>query len=251
MDRYKLIYDWVPESSPRVLDIGCGNGNFTKWLTGKAPDVVGLDHNVSQVTEAIASFDGISGVAASAEDLPFPTSTFDAVIMSDVLEHLDNPGNALQEALRVLSDDGVLITSLPNTGPLAVLDGDNIVNRFVWMISRLRIPKSRGTDGAPRHFYDGFVFRKHRHFGKREIEEMLNGAGLIERHFYGGGLLWPLCYLLEKVLEVFFKKSLVRSDYRILRRIRALDLRTGMGKWSYNLIVAIRKAGITQRETQS
>lgn len=241
MDRYKLIYDWLPDNCARVLDIGCGNGNFTKWLSGKSAVVVGLDHNSSQVSEAVASFSDIRGVSASAENLPFGDSTFDAVIMSDVLEHVDSARNALHEALRVLADDGLLITSLPNSGPLAILDGDNIVNRFVWLISKMRIPKRCFSGKGAGHFYDGFVFHRHNHYGRREVEEMLNGAGAIDRHLYGGTFLWPLCYLLEKVLEVFLKRSLVRTDYRALRRIRALDLSASFGSWSYNLIVSIRK----------
>ena len=248
MDRYKLIYDWLPQGCTRVLDIGCGNGNFTQWLTHKASVVVGLDHNDRQVSEAV-SFKGLNGVAASAEDLPFADSTFDAVILSDVLEHVDSAQKALHEAIRVLSDDGILITSLPNTGPLAVLDGDNIVNRLVFLLSKLRIPKRCAEDGSSRHFYEDFVFHRHRHYGMRDISRMLGNSARIQKHSYRGTLLWPLCYLVEKILEVFFKRPLVETDYRLLRRLRAMDFQMGIGNWSYNLVVAIEK--VTQCETQS
>ena len=45
MDRYALLYDWLPEGGP-VLDVGCGNGIFTQWLAKKASPAYGMDHQL-------------------------------------------------------------------------------------------------------------------------------------------------------------------------------------------------------------
>ncbi len=237
MDRYRLIYDWVPEGVGRLLDIGCGNGVFTQWFRRKAREVYGTDHNGGQLAWAREHFPGLELVTAAGETLAFPDGHFDVVIMSDVLEHMDDDRRGLHEALRVLRPGGLLIISLPNRGPLAILDGDNLVNRFVAFLAWLRIPKGGGRG----RFYEGFQFRKHRHYGLRELLALIGDAARVEQVYYGGVLLWPLAYLVEKILEVFFKRPLVTRDYRRLRRLRAWDFRRGIGRWSYNLIVALRK----------
>jgi SAM-dependent methyltransferase len=48
-----------------------------------------------------------------AHDIPFGDSTFDAVILAEVLEHLFDDARSLREARRVLKDDGLLVVSVP------------------------------------------------------------------------------------------------------------------------------------------
>ena len=55
MDRYKLLYDWLPDSGP-TLDVGCGNGIYTQWLAQKAAPAVGVDHNVPNLQWAKQEF---------------------------------------------------------------------------------------------------------------------------------------------------------------------------------------------------
>jgi SAM-dependent methyltransferase len=241
IDRYRLIYDWVPRDSGRLLDIGCGNGIFTRWLVDRARLVTGCDHNPDLVEQARRECPGIEAVQSCGESLPFESGRFDVVVMSDVLEHMDDDTVAVREALRVLCPNGLLLISLPNRGPLAVLDGDNLVNGLVRMLGCLRIPRGRNADGSRRHLFQGFTYRKHRHYGIDDLKRLLGPSCEVERVYYGGILLWPLAYLVEKFCEVFFKRPLVQTDYRLLRRLRALDFRLNIGRWSYNLVVAARK----------
>lgn len=243
IDRYRLIYDWIPAGAERVLDVGCGNGLFTQWLGRKARFVAGTDHNAGQIRQAREGARGGVFVVAEGERLPFATGSFDAVVMSDVLEHMRDDREALREAWRVLTPGGRLLISLPNRGPLAWLDGDNLVNGLVWGISRLRLPRRGRTGGGKRFLYEGFVFRRHRHYGLRDLDRLLGGKGRIERRYYGGTFVWPLAYLIEKAIEVFGGKPLVATDYRLLRRLRGADFRIRLGHWSYNLVVAVAKPG--------
>lgn len=241
IDRYRALFDRVPDSAGSILDIGCGNAVFTQWFARKAPFVVGVDHNAANLSGPAREFPAIHLTAVAAEALPFPDGAFDVVVMSDVLEHVDNDRAALAEALRVVAPNGLLLVSLPNRGPFQCLDGDNVINRLVWMISRLRIPRGRAADGSRRHFFDGFRFVRHRHYSLRDLREILPGDARVRDTAYGGTLLWPLCYLLEKAAEVFLKWSIVDSDYRLLRRLRGLDFRISLGPLSYNLLVAVEK----------
>lgn len=242
MDRYRLILDWVPDGTGRILDIGCGNGVFTQWLARKARAVYGTDHNARQIEYGRREFPGVTFVAAEGERLPFDDAFFDVVVMSEVIEHTADDRQALGEALRVLAPGGRLILTTPNGGPLRFLDGDNLVNAFVMALSRLGIPKGgRHADGRRRTFYEGFAYEWHRHYRRAEIVALLGGAAAIERVYYGGTCVWPLSYLAEKVAEVFLKRPIVTTRHALLRRIRALDFRCSWGPWSYNLCLALRK----------
>jgi len=55
---------------------------------------------------------------ASAESIPFRNATFDTVLCTEVLEHVENPDAMLEETHRVLRDDGHVIVSVPFMYPL-------------------------------------------------------------------------------------------------------------------------------------
>jgi ubiquinone/menaquinone biosynthesis C-methylase UbiE len=98
----------------RVLDVGCRSGSFTRHYC-KGNDVVGVDVD----RDAIDLFReqlGLEGhwLDVDCELLPFPSSTFDIVVCTEVLEHLRFPGKALAEIRRVLRPDGRLVGSVPN-----------------------------------------------------------------------------------------------------------------------------------------
>lgn len=243
VDRYRLVHDWVPEGTRSVLDIGCGNGVFTQWLRQRAASVTGTDHNQKQLDYGQREFTDVTFVQSEGEELPFEAEAFDVVVMTDVLEHVTDDRQALGEAVRVLEPGGRLIVTVPNRGPLALLDGDNIVNRFVWLLSRLRIPRGRHADGSRRVLYEEFRFVKHRHYSLAELRNLLGERCVLERTRYGGGAVWPLTYVIEKAAEVFLGKPIVETRHGVLRKLRAADYHCRLGRFSYNLAVLFRKPG--------
>ena len=102
-------------SSMRLLDCGCGPGTITTGLADIiAPgEVVGFDNGPEQVelARSHAAANNISNVTfqvASIYEIPFPNESFDAVFSHNVLEHLEEPMDALKEAHRVLKPGGVI-----------------------------------------------------------------------------------------------------------------------------------------------
>lgn len=183
----------VSDHPVRVLDVGCGEGRHmhAAALHDADAEVVGVDLDREVLRRARADFeeyvapelvtrerdtdgDGtVSGSAtggghggafalgrADALTLPFPDGTFDAVICSEVLEHLPDYERAVDELVRVLRPGGWLGVSVPRYGPEAVC----------WRLS----DKYHQTEG-------GHV----RIFRRDELESTLESRGLrlVGSHF--------------------------------------------------------------------
>jgi len=101
----------------KALDIGCGEGKFTRSLTKIYGDVAGVDVKekaIAKAKEAAAA----EGVAVdfrveSGEKLPWADGAFDMVAFSNSLHHMPNAAAALKEAMRVLKPGGVLYVMEP------------------------------------------------------------------------------------------------------------------------------------------
>jgi len=96
-----------------VLDIGSGGGFLAATLADAGYDVVGIDPAMSAVRSA-AQHVPASFVLGAGETLLFTNDSFEAVVCSEVLEHVDDVDAVLAEVARVLRPGGVLIFSLPN-----------------------------------------------------------------------------------------------------------------------------------------
>lgn len=116
---YRMVANRVLAALPpggHVLDIGTGPGRLLVELAGRRPDasVVGIDPSGDMVTMAArqAATTGLSGRTsvqqASAETLPFPDASFDAVVSSLSAHHWADVSAAIAEQLRVLRPGGKL-----------------------------------------------------------------------------------------------------------------------------------------------
>jgi SAM-dependent methyltransferase len=94
----------------RVLDVGCGPGALTGELVARlgASAVSAVDPSESFVAAARERNPGIDVLRASAEDLPFPSRTFDAAIAQLVVHFMADPNKGLKEMARVTRQDGVV-----------------------------------------------------------------------------------------------------------------------------------------------
>lgn len=115
---YKLIMDLIKEKLrnqcvKRILDIGCGDGSFTKMFKGYA-EVFGVDISFRAVEKAREFGVNAKRLDVSNEELPFEDDFFDIVFMGEVIEHLVNPDFSIEQAKRVLKAGGFLVLSTPN-----------------------------------------------------------------------------------------------------------------------------------------
>jgi 2-polyprenyl-3-methyl-5-hydroxy-6-metoxy-1,4-benzoquinol methylase len=100
----------------RVLDAGCGTGYGSAELAQTATEVTGIDIAAEAIEYANANYPltNLRFIESSCLAVPFPAEAFDLVVAFEVIEHLTEYRNFLDECARVLTRKGVLIVSSPN-----------------------------------------------------------------------------------------------------------------------------------------
>lgn len=101
----------------RLVDVGCGSGILLSNLAEKGWDVTGVDFDPGGVSAARER--GLNVHQGSLDEQRFPDGSFDAVLMSHVIEHVPDPTALLREAHRILAPGGRLVVVTPNTGAFA------------------------------------------------------------------------------------------------------------------------------------
>jgi len=113
--RFRVILDLLRKHAGpgRVLDVGCGSSR----ILGALPGGVGIDISLPKLRHQRRS--GSAVAQADARRLPFPCETFDAVVCSELVEHLPPSTPWAEEIGRVLKPDGVAIIGTPDYGRLS------------------------------------------------------------------------------------------------------------------------------------
>lgn len=106
-----FLKDVSPESN--ILEIGCASGAFLKMLEVKGfKNVQGIDISETAINQAKRR--GLHKVQiADGQRLPFADNSFDIAIASDVLEHIEDDGQTLEEWRRILRPGGKLLVFVP------------------------------------------------------------------------------------------------------------------------------------------
>jgi SAM-dependent methyltransferase len=112
----------------RVLDVGCGAGWSSRFLSDNGFDVCGLDLSIDQLE--VKPSDRLRFVPGDAADLPFGTGELDVVCAYQTLEHVPDPGRVLAEFDRVLRPGGVVCVVGPNL--ISLLVSARAAAYYVW-----------------------------------------------------------------------------------------------------------------------
>jgi 2-polyprenyl-3-methyl-5-hydroxy-6-metoxy-1,4-benzoquinol methylase len=101
-----------PGAGRRLLDVGCGSGDFLLRMRARGWDVLGVEPD--PVASAAARRSGLNVRDGMLTDAAFADDTFDAIVLSHVIEHVHDPITLLRECGRVLRPGGVLVMMTPN-----------------------------------------------------------------------------------------------------------------------------------------
>lgn len=199
----------------RLLEIGCGAGNLLLQATVPGSHPVALDLSMQALTfvrsrleeseSAVEAPNGWACIQAIGESLPFRDNSFDCVLLSEVIEHLEAPQFSIREAVRVLGPGGRLLVTTPNYRSFWPV--------MEWAVDRLNMaPKMAGEQHISR-------------FRPASLKEMLNQSGL--RTEYAGSI-----YNLSPFLSLI---STERADRQLQREL------DGHSPWGMILVAVALK----------
>ncbi|MGZ9234176.1 MAG: class I SAM-dependent methyltransferase [Anaerolineales bacterium] len=141
------------KAGSRLLEIGCGAGNLLLQATVHGSYPMALDLSMQALTFVRSRLEeATSGVEAPGdfactqavgELLPLADASFDCILLSEVIEHLEAPQISIREAVRVLRPGGRLLITTPNYRSFWPL--------MEWTIDRLNMaPKMAGEQHISR-----------------------------------------------------------------------------------------------------
>jgi 2-polyprenyl-3-methyl-5-hydroxy-6-metoxy-1,4-benzoquinol methylase len=175
---------------PAVLDVGCATGSLLEYLAGRGWHVTGVE--ISPAAGYAREKRKLDVRSVPLEECKFEAGSFDIVLASHLIEHLNDPRSFLTETRRILKENGRVFITTPN------------ISGF-----QARLYKGRWRSAIFDHLYL---------FSIRTLSKMLKSTGFkTERVRTWGGLasgLSPKC--LKKPLD-FLAKPLGFGDVMIIR----------------------------------
>lgn len=110
--KFRFI-DKFTQPPGKVLDFGCGNGNFTNFSKEKGWDVLGYDVDC-EAMKKVESGIGVPIKCGHFPDVDWKDKRFDLIHAHHVVEHLKHPVRDLKILHKLLADDGYLYIGVPN-----------------------------------------------------------------------------------------------------------------------------------------
>lgn len=190
-------------SANRLLEVGCGHGEFLTAARSAGWDVQGVEPSAKAAQSAIES--GLNVFHGNLESFSSDTA-FDAIYLSHVFEHLPDPTGALQSLLGMLGEGGQLLVVVPN-------QFEAWIKRISNEVRRRRTTSSRTL----------FSIHHPMFYGPAQLQALLEAHGLEvelfthQPHDFDGGATRRIIGLLDRAADALAKQG---SNIEALARRR-------------------------------
>lgn len=130
--KLEVVVGEIKETPHSILDVGCASGWFLFQLSKrfKKASCVGIDIYKDAIEYGKKKYSKIKFRVADAHKIPYKANTFDLVICTEVLEHIDHPETVLKEIKRVLKKNGIAVIELDSGSALFS------ISWFLWRIGK-------------------------------------------------------------------------------------------------------------------
>jgi SAM-dependent methyltransferase len=194
----------------RLVDVGCGDKPYAEITRPFVSEHVGVDY------AGALDLAGVD-IVATAYDIPVPDASFDCLLLTEVLEHLEEPVQALTECCRILRPGGIGIITVP----------------FMWHLH-----------AEPRDFF------RYSAFGLRHVVERA-GLEVVELDSLGG--FWTTTgefavYNLIKIRHRFLRPLAPLLTRPILWAAERLERLSPRPRWASHQVAVVRKPLATDPE---
>ena len=167
-----------PSEHGRVLDLGCGDGNFTASVCVRGFQMFGLDSNTETIAKALSRYPRIRFVRGTVYDdlaAQFGVTAFDAIISVEVIEHLYDPDQFAKRAFEALRPGGLFIVTTPYWG----------------YFKNVLLAVTNRMDRALTALWPGGHIK---HWSYATLRKLLERNGFQYVAFYGCGRPIPFCW---------------------------------------------------------
>lgn len=183
VDPLRPLFEKYLRPDSLMLEGGCGMGNYVSYYSARGFRVIGLDFAKKALQTLRSRQPHLKLCGGDVSRLPFADKTFDLYYSGGVVEHFEGGADeALEEAKRVLKDDGVLLISVPYHSPLRSILSPLYRGEWQKVIeSRVDTPNVRDQK-----LFFQYAYRP------SEFRNMLSDAGLEVIDKQGYAVIWGL-----------------------------------------------------------
>ncbi len=185
--RLELIRELMaPKPGERILEVGCGGGHVLRRFP--ECDLVGVDVSGAVLKKAKANLAGyrVELRKGMLDKVGLEPASFDGVICTEVLEHIERPEPVLEQIRDLVKPSGRLVITFPNDHLI------NFAKRAVRGMRLADLPPFRGLDSGGERY--------HLHvWSMKEMRELLSRYGTVVDEAHAPSKLFPVrcCFLVR------------------------------------------------------
>ena len=134
LEYFDIVGETMVNKNTYALDIGCGTGRWTRFLTAKAGFIEAIDpsHAIFAADTLLSNISNVRLTKASTDNIPFNDETFDFAMSVGVLHHIPDTQKAMQDCVKKVKKGGYFYCYLYHN-----LESRGIVFKTIFNLSEL------------------------------------------------------------------------------------------------------------------